>query len=414
MKLLVVLIAALVFPAGALAHASLRAENPRFAQRMHDPPPVVALLFDQVVETLPGGIAVLDRNGRDHAGPVRVHGRTLLSRLPRLPRGAYTVRWRAMSLDGHVVSGVYTVGIGVAAPNVEAAVGAGGPTTLEHVVRWLWFVALALLVGGLGFRLLAVRERLPARFYLVTAVGAVGMLEVAIVAFLLRAEDALQLPFAAFLYGDLSPIADGTRIGQAFVAMELGFALVAACLFLAWLTEREWLLWPAFLLALLFSSGLSLSGHSASSAAASLADWVHLSAAALWVGGLVQLVAVVWRGAPHLRRRALVGFSRLATVYVALLLGAGIYLSVLRLPHVHDLWRSGYGHVLLVKLALVAAALGWGALHRRLVRSDRRLDVRTLAAESAVALAVLLAAAVLVDSKPPARTPQPPVAARHR
>ena len=56
-------------------------------------------------------------------------------------------------------------------------------------------------------------------------------------AFLLRAEDALQLPFGRLLYGDLSPIASGTRFGQAFIAMTLGFALVAALLFLAWLTE---------------------------------------------------------------------------------------------------------------------------------------------------------------------------------
>ena len=45
---------------------------------------------------------------------------------------------------------------------------------------------------------------------------------------MLRAEDALQLPFGRFLYGDLSPIASGTSFGTAFIAMTLGFALVAA------------------------------------------------------------------------------------------------------------------------------------------------------------------------------------------
>ena len=92
------------------------------------------------------------------------------------------------------------------------------------------------------------------------------MLEVGIVAFLLRAEDALQLPFGRLLYGDLSPIAGGTRFGTAFIAMTLGFALVAALLFLAWLTDRRALLWAAFALGLVFASGLSLSGHSAADA----------------------------------------------------------------------------------------------------------------------------------------------------
>jgi copper transport protein len=337
------------------------------------------------------------------------------------------VRWHALSNDGHVVSGMYTFGVRVPAPPVNEAVGAQGPTRVEHVVRWAYFVALALLVGGLGFGLitgLRLPPRAEKRFYVVTALGAVGVLEVGFAAFLLRAEDALQLPFVNFLYGDLSSIARGTRLGTAFTVMELGFALVAALLFLGWLTGRRALLWAAFVLGLGFASGLSLSGHSAADAGSSwlseLADWVHLCAAILWVGGLVQLVAVVWPAAPELRRTAFLRFSRLATVLVALLLVAGTYLSILRLPHLHDLWRTGYGVVLLVKLGLVALALSWGALHRFVAvpRIDRDGVVaklsRSMLAESAVAMAVLLAAAVLVDSKPPPQPSPPPPAAAER
>jgi putative copper export protein len=152
---------------------------------------------------------------------------------------------------------------------------------------------------------------------------------------------------------------------------------------------------------------------------------VHLSAATVWIGGLVQLVAVVWPLAPDARRAAFLRFSRLATVCIALILSAGIYLSILRLPHVHDLWTAGYGRVLLVKLALVALALTWGAVHHFVVRpvlerGDEpgplfaRLP-RSLAGESAVAMAILLVAAVLVDSKPPPRpVSSPPTAARSR
>ena len=61
---------------------------------------------------------------------------------------------------------------------------------------------------------------------------------------------------------------------------------------------------------------------------------MHLSAAALWLGGLVQLALVVWPLAPELRRDAFLRFARLATVLIAVLLAAGIYLSILRLPRV--------------------------------------------------------------------------------
>jgi putative copper export protein len=67
--------------------------------------------------------------------------------------------------------------------------------------------------------------------------------------------------------------------------------------------------------------------------------------------------------------------------------------------------------VLLVKLGLVSLALAWGAAHHFLVRPrlERGAPLfaglpRSLAGESAVGMAILLAAAVLVDSKPP---PQP-------
>jgi len=129
----------------------------------------------------------------------------------------------------------------------------------------------------------------------------------------------------------------------------------------------------------------------------------------LWIGGLVQLGLVVWPVAPELRRRAFLGFSRLATVLIGLLLGAGVYLSILRLPHLSDLWETGYGHVLLVKLALVGLALAWGGAHKflaapRVSAGSGRLQ-RSLIGESIVGMAVLLAAAILVNSQPPERPP---------
>jgi putative copper export protein len=67
--------------------------------------------------------------------------------------------------------------------------------------------------------------------------------------------------------------------------------------------------------------------------------------------------------------------------------------------------------VLLVKLALVSVALLWGAFHNFVVRpalargDDGFLTRigRSLVGESLVGMAVLLAAAVLVDSRPPAQ-----------
>src|SRR5207247_3702984 len=115
------------------------------------------------------------------SGKARANGPIVKVPLERLPRGAYTVRWHVLSEDGHVVSGVFTFGVRVKAPPPTEAYGASGPTTTEHVVRWAYFLALALLLGGLGFRLLLGREELPAaaerRFFLSAGAGGVATSE---------------------------------------------------------------------------------------------------------------------------------------------------------------------------------------------------------------------------------------------
>jgi copper transport protein len=418
-------LAALAAPANAFAHASVRQTFPTYRERLERAPHVVRLTFDQGVKAFPDSIVVRTATGRLVSGAAHTLAdpHTIVAPLRTLPKGAYTIRWHALSSDGHTVSGVWTFGVRVSAPPPTEAYGSSGPTTTEHFVRWAYFLALALLIGGLGFRLLVVRGPLPpaaeARFFKVVGLGVVAALEVGIAAFILRAEDALQLPFGKLLYGDLAPIAGGTRFGEAFIAMTLGFALVAALLFLAWLLERPLLLWPAFVVALGFASGLSLSGHSAADAGSSwkseLADWVHLSCASLWLGGVVQLALVVWPRAPELRRVAFLRFARLAPVLISLLIAAGLYLSILRLPQVSDLWNASYGRVLLVKLGLVSLALLWGAVHHfvaepLVARDDGRVFgklSRSLIGEASVGMAVLLVAAVLVDSKPPAKQPTP-------
>jgi putative copper export protein len=117
-----------------------------------------------------------------------------------------------------------------------------------------------------------------------------------------------------------------------------------------------------------------------------------------------------------LRRAVFVNFSRMATVLIAVVLVAGTYLSIVRLPHLNDLWTETYGQVLMIKVGLVCFALAWGAFHHfvvvpALARADAGFLTRigrSLAGESLVGVAVLLVAAVLVDSKPPPRPVQAP------
>jgi copper transport protein len=426
-RALAVALLALAFPAAASAHATLRSTTPHFGSEVQRAPVLIRLRFDQHVKVLPGSVEVLNGVGRNFARAARVEGMQVVAGVAPLKLGTYTVRWRAVSADSHVVSGVWTFGVRVPAPSVNAAYGAGGPTVAEHVVRWIWFLGMALAIGALGLRLLVLRglevpRELDRKIAVAAGLGAAVTLQAGIAAFSLRAEDALRLPFNRFLYGDLSPMA-ATRFGSAFIAMTLGFALVLALVYLAWLLDRVVFLVPAFVLALVFVGGLSLSGHDAvdpgSSWLTELADWVHIGAASLWIGALATMALLLWTGAPQLRRAAFLRFSKLATLLIGLVLAAGIYLGIVRLPHLHDLWTAGYGQVLLVKIGLVCLALAWGGFHHFVVRpSLDRGDAgfltrigRSLVGESMVGVAVLLVAAVLVDSKPPPQPVQAPAPA---
>jgi len=422
--MVVAVVAAIAVPSAAFAHATLSQTTPAVQSRVDVTPRVVVLRFDQQVGIIPHTLEVFAKDGRRVSGSPTFGAdhRVVRAAIAGLVRGGYTVRWRVLSSDGHVGSGVYTFGYRAVAPPPTEAYGASGPTWADDFARWGLFVSLAVLLGSLGVRLLILREPLPERLsrrlYLFSGLGAFAAIDVGIAAFVLRAEDALQLPFVDLMYGDLSPFATKTRFGVAFVSMTLGFALVAMFVFLSWLLDAPKLLWPAFVVGLGFASGLSLSGHSAvepnSSSLSQIADFLHLSAASLWAGGLIALVFAVWPLAPELRRHAFLGFSRLATVLVALLVVAGTYLTILRLPAVHDLWSASYGRVLLVKLAIVCVALTWGAVHHFFVRPRLERGAappglrRSLIGETSVALAVLLAAAILVNSAPPPRpTPGP-------
>ena len=408
---------ALLVPAAASAHATIAAAFPETQSTIGTAPTEIRLRFNEAVTITPNAIQVFAPDGKVLSGTAKLSpdGHVVTARVSRLRRGsAFTVRWRVTGQDGHSPAGVYTFGIGVKAPPPFEAVGASGTTWKDDVARWGLFAALALVIGPLLFRLVILRGAVPPalehRFHLLTTVATFSAINVGIAAFVIRASNALQLPFGDLIYGDLQPFAQKTRAGEAFLVMTFGLGTVAGLLLLGWVFDRLDLRWPALLLSVALASGLSFSGHQAtepnSTWLSEIADWLHLLAASVWVGGVVTLAFVVWPLAPRLRRRAFLGFSRIAVVLVGVMVLAGAYLALVRLPEVSDLWQTRYGQLLLVKSAIVFLALSWGGFHHTFVRprleAGEQPRVRpSLIGESTVAIVVLLAAAVLANGAPP-------------
>jgi len=150
---------------------------------------------------------------------------------------------------------------------------------------------------------------------------------------------------------------------------------------------------------------------------------LHQLGAVVWVGGIVHLAGfagVSRRLAPQgaesqaIGPRVLGRFTALALAAMALVLGPGIYLSWRYIGSWGGLIGTGYGVMVLTKVALLAAALVLGALNFRLLRGAGAAHrARSAAAgiaarvpafvEAEVGLGItLLLAAASLTSLPPA------------
>jgi copper transport protein len=337
--------------------------------------------------------------------------------VPGIRNGTYTVTWRVVSADGHPVHGGF--GFFVGAPSTISAVAVAGDKGGGRVVGWgfgvvrfTWFAALLALVGVVVVR----------RWVWTPATVAVGVSSTPAVSrfrrracrtilaawLVLAVAGVLSLTFQAASVSGLSlvraarPSVWGDVLGTAYghwwaVTMVCTAALGVP---VAGLARRKglWGRRPAVWIATgaVAVGGLcvaaALNGHARTlehPAVGVSSVAIHLLAVGVWVGGLGALVVLGgpgWRSlAPDERLPVLTElvarFSRVAVVAAAVVVASGVLNAVLDLAEVTDLWRTGYGRVVLAKVVLVLVALALAARHRFVV--PRRLAGATHAGASA-------------------------------
>ena len=165
-----------------------------------------------------------------------------------------------------------------------------------------------------------------------------------------------------------------TRVGAVWIA-RIGFALITASAIIAavrW--GRAWLWWTAAGAGGLLLMTLTQISHAAAEGRflPFLADWVHATAAAIWMGGLLGLVLASFSGPmgelegdqkARLRERSVRRFSTIAITAVLVLGSTGLYAALLHVPSWEALVSTPYGRALLTKLGLLALVLAIGAVN---------------------------------------------------
>ncbi|TFD47788.1 copper resistance protein CopC [Cryobacterium frigoriphilum] len=111
---------ALATPAGA--HDQVISSTPAEGEHLAAAPGEVAMTFTSDVLELGAIMLVVDANGEDWAsGPPELEGAQAVQALTDgLPDGAYQLRWRVVSADGHPISGTVDFTIG-SVPETDAA-----------------------------------------------------------------------------------------------------------------------------------------------------------------------------------------------------------------------------------------------------------------------------------------------------
>ncbi|KOT86708.1 hypothetical protein ADK86_37915 [Streptomyces sp. NRRL F-5755] len=124
---------------------------------------------------------------------------------------------------------------------------------------------------------------------------------------------------------------------------------------------------------------------------------VHLTATALWTGGLLHVLRTRWRWRHDAAagRELLTRYARPAALLFAAITATGVCSTLRRLP-LAEAFASGYGRVLLAKLVLVLVVSGLALAARGRLR--REAAVPGAATRPARAELVALAAVVLVSA----------------
>ena len=445
---LVLVFAALVLsrPDSAFAHANLADAEPAPNSVLDTPPSRITIWFTEPLEPSFSAIEVLDSQGgridNDDSALDPRDPTVMVVTLPNdLPNGAYTVAWRNLStVDGHTIRGTFFYSVGEplsaqssdlpsepalqspAEPFVRWAVLLGGLTVLGVLMLWLVVLRPPLVSMSDAEDLVAtVRDRtdkIAIAGIIVALLGSIGHL-------LVQASSVHEVSLIETLGEPVRFVVTQTEWGRGWLQRT---SLLIGALGPIWAllrlrkapsTRRDIALRiSAFLVTALAMATLSTTSHGAATPgielAATVTDFIHLLAAAFWVGGLFGLaliLPVVFSHSPEGSVRQIIlavlpRFSLVAGLSFVVLVVTGLYSAWAHVTVLPALVVP-YGQTLLIKTALVGVLLVFGATNllwlTPAIRANRKaasLLRRTVTAEAVVGVLVILAAAYLTSLEP--------------
>ncbi|MFF4061434.1 copper resistance CopC/CopD family protein [Streptomyces sp. NPDC001668] len=415
----------------ASAHTELVKSSPKDGATLAKAPGHLTLTFDEAVDladvrvlTVDGDRLPASRAGKDNV--VRVA-------LGSPADGKFALVWSVVDKeDGHASSGriAFTAGAAAAktgaaktgADETPAAAPAPSPSVRKALVtaRWAGYLSLALFIGGLAFIALlwpggAHEPRARALLGLAWTGGLLSTVATVGLQGAYASLGGLRDALRPATYADVLATEPGIVLAARGLMWVLA-AVVLAALLQGAARSPGWRVGAlAVTFGLLRTAGMT--GHNSEGSEptwGAVADFVHLLGAALWIGGLAMLaLAVLPRRRAAELAEVVPGYSRLAALSVTGIVGAGLVLAWQVVGSYDALLHTSYGHLLLIKTAVLGSVLVAAYASRQWVRT--RLDLAVLlrgdaatvrpfgysvAAETGLVLVVLAVTSLLVTADP--------------
>jgi copper transport protein len=394
----------LVTAPAASAHALLISSSPADGVVLTRAPARVSATFDEPVGVSADSLQVFAPDGARVDTGVTAHGsqpqEITVALRPGLNHGTYTVGWHVISADSHPVHGAFTFSVGAPSSTAVNPATLGPPASklvgiVFGVVRWLAFCCFALLIGAVAFVIWCWPAGANRPAVLRLAMGAWGGLAVSVLAAVLLQGAYGTGQGASHVF--LPDVLHATLYSRYGRALGVRLLLVIAALFIFSITlgslraqDRRarnvaGAAWG--ILTAAFAATWAVADHAGAGIQVPLAvpsDIIHLSAVAIWLGGLAMLATIVLRrprppgpksaGGAAARRgeaataeaaRAVTRFSPIALSCVAAIVVTGTYQAWRGVGTLGALTGTTYGRLLLLKIAAMCALIALGYVARR-------------------------------------------------
>ena len=359
------LLGVLIFGAApASAHAVLTRVSPEPDAVLEESPKEISLSFTETISIPAQGIRLFDPSASEVSGVTAVaRGNTMTAQVPLLTAdGSYTVAWKAVSADGHAISGAYLFHLRVATLTQPVAGVESGVALWPSLLRILGTV---LSIGALALYLGRPRRR-AIGLWVVASAGALVSLISSVAAAGPILSTGWSVSFSTST-GRLTALALLLTISGLLVTLcRQGLTRSRASGSAEPITPSRNADRALAVLAVLTVAIIALEGHAVAINPIALSVTLtlgHVMAALCWGAGLVWLEARTRTASATELQAVVIRRSPWAIGAVVILGITGALLILDRVP-LNELLTSWYGRLGLLKLVLLFVAVGLALSNR--------------------------------------------------